>query len=63
MWHQILATVHEKPITYYALFIDSSDDKETAVLLDRLVGRGEGRIVGNGYRFFFADILEKHLSG
>jgi AraC-like DNA-binding protein len=63
MWHQILATVHEKPITYYALLIDSSDDKETAVLLDRLVGRGEGRIVGNGYRFFFADILEKHLSG
>ena len=63
MWHQILATVLEKPITYYALLIDASEDGETAALLDRLVGRGEGRIVGNGYRFFFADILEKHLSG
>jgi len=63
MWHQILATVLEKPITYYALLIDVSEDGETSALLDRLVGRGEGRIVGNGYRFFFADILEKHLSG
>ncbi len=62
MWHQILATVLEKPITYYALLIDVSEDGETSALLDRLVGRGEGRIVGNGYRFFFADILEKHLS-
>jgi AraC-like DNA-binding protein len=62
MWHQILATVHEKPITYYAVLIDASSDEETSLLLDRLVGRGEGRIVGTGYRFFFADILEKHLS-
>ncbi|HWR10840.1 MAG TPA: AraC family transcriptional regulator [Rectinemataceae bacterium] len=62
MTHQILATVPEKPITYYAILIDASSDEETATLLDRLVGRGEGRIVGTGYRFFFADILEKHLS-
>lgn len=62
MWHQILATVPEKPITYYAILIDASGDEETSALLNRLVGRGEGRVVGTGYRFFFADILEKHLS-
>lgn len=62
MCHQILATVPEKPITYYALLIDVADDGEVAALLERLVGKGEGRIVGTGYRFFFADILEKHLS-
>lgn len=63
MRHQILATEPDKPITYYALLVDSSEDEETKSLLDKLVGRGEGRTVGTGYRFFFADILEKHLSG
>lgn len=62
MWHQILATVPERPITYYALLIDVSGDEETGELLKRLVGRGEARIIGTGYRFFFADILQKHLS-
>ena len=62
MWHQILATVPEKPITYYALLIDVSGDDETGELLKRLVGRGESRIIGTGFRFFFVDILEKHLS-
>ncbi|MCX7028338.1 MAG: helix-turn-helix domain-containing protein [Spirochaetes bacterium] len=63
MRHQILATVSEKPITYYAVLVDVSDDAEARALLDRLVGRGEGRIIGSSYRFFFADLLEKHLSG
>jgi AraC-like DNA-binding protein len=62
MMHQILATVTEKPITYYAILIDASSDEEMTKLLDSLVGRGEGRVMGNGYRFFFADILEKHFS-
>jgi AraC-like DNA-binding protein len=63
MRHQIIATELEKPITYYAVLIDVSDDPEVRALLDRLVGRGEGRSVGTGFRFFFADLLEKHLSG
>jgi AraC-like DNA-binding protein len=63
MRHQILATELEKPITYYAVLVDVADDTETRFLLDSLVGGGEGRRVGTGYRFFFADLLEKHLSG
>lgn len=62
MRHQILATVPEKPITYYAILIDAVADEETGELLKRLVGRGEARIIGSDYRFFFADILQKHLS-
>ena len=63
MCHQILATELEKPITYYAILVDVADDAEVRLLLDRLVVAGEGRIIGAGYRFFFADLLGKHLSG
>lgn len=62
MRHQIMATEPKKPITYYALLMDVASDQELAALLSSLVGRGEGRNIGNGYRFFFADILQKHLS-
>ncbi|MCE5256542.1 MAG: helix-turn-helix domain-containing protein [Spirochaetaceae bacterium] len=62
MRHQILATEPKKPITYYALLIDVTEDREVAALLEDLLGRGEGRNIGTGYRFFFADILQKHLS-
>lgn len=62
MRHQILATEATKPITYYAILIDASSDEEIRPLLDQLVGRGESRDIGTGYRFFFADILEKHIA-
>lgn len=61
--HQILATEAGNPITYYALLVDASGDPDLAELLDCLCAAAPARNVGQGYRFFFADLLEKRSSG
>jgi AraC-like DNA-binding protein len=62
--HQIIATDPKRPITYYALLF-SLDLKETGLaelLRERLFTRRSAEKIGNGWRFFFAELREKALS-
>ncbi|HOX30813.1 MAG TPA: AraC family transcriptional regulator [Spirochaetales bacterium] len=63
MRHQIIASSDERPITYYATLVDAAGDEELSSLLASLSGKGARRELGSGYRFFFADLRQKHFSG
>jgi AraC-like DNA-binding protein len=60
--HQISATNAKKPITYYAVLIDTEGEAEVLALLESLAGRRGAFVIGNSQRFFFADLLEKGAS-
>ena len=62
MMHQILASDEKKPITYYAVLFDASNDEELGHLLKRLTLHREPFNVGTSRRFFFANLLERHFS-
>jgi AraC-like DNA-binding protein len=64
--HQIFATDAKRPMTYYAVLVDSggsAGDEELRGLLGRLCERRSPFAVGTSQRFFFADLLEKSRSG
>jgi AraC-like DNA-binding protein len=63
--HQIEATDVRRPITYYAiLFAAEPDDAELLALLEkRLFTAGDRLGAGLSWRFFFAELREKAMSG
>lgn len=64
MVHQIIATDLRRPITYYAVLFEADGDEELLDLLERFRTEGDApRVIGTSHRFFFADLLERHLSG
>jgi transcriptional regulator GlxA family with amidase domain len=60
--HQISATNAKRPITYYAVLIDTEGEAELLELLERMGSRHGPLVVGTSQRFFFADLLEKSRS-
>jgi Transcriptional regulator containing an amidase domain and an AraC-type DNA-binding HTH domain len=68
--HQIMATDSKRPITYYAVLLDTRDEgtrlapgePELVLLLEQLIARRRPLAVGTAQRFFFADLLEKSKS-
>lgn len=62
--HQILATDPRRPITYYAILFEAEGDQEVKRLLEQLQDSAKApHEIGTSHRFFFADLLERHLSG
>jgi AraC-like DNA-binding protein len=61
--HQISATNTRRPITYYALLLDIDGDEEAKGLLEGLGRRRGAFAIGASQRFFFADLLQKSVSG
>jgi AraC-like DNA-binding protein len=63
--HQIMATDVKRPITYYAiLFRAEKGDGELLSLLEKRIFARADRIgAGTSWRFFFADLREKAMSG
>jgi mannose-6-phosphate isomerase-like protein (cupin superfamily) len=63
--HQIVATDVKRPITYYAiLFRAEKGDGELLSLLEKRIFARADRIgAGTSWRFFFADLREKAMSG
>jgi AraC-like DNA-binding protein/mannose-6-phosphate isomerase-like protein (cupin superfamily) len=61
--HQVTATNVRKPVTYYALLLDTEGDDEVLGLLEGLGRRRGSFTIGFSQRFFFADLLQKGSSG
>ena len=61
--HQIIATNVKRPITYYALLLDTEGEEEILGLLRALGERRGAYEIGPAQRFFFADLMEKNASG
>jgi AraC-like DNA-binding protein/mannose-6-phosphate isomerase-like protein (cupin superfamily) len=60
--HQVLASSQRRPLTYYAVLVDTSDDEEARILLDSLSAPLGSYPIGAAHRFFFADLVEKGRS-
>jgi AraC-like DNA-binding protein len=60
--HQIIASSPRRPLTYYAVLVDASDDEEARLLLDSLSRPIGPYAIGVSHRFFFADLAEKGRS-
>jgi AraC-like DNA-binding protein len=63
--HQITATDPRDPISYYALLfnLDSDDGDLAAFLAERAFRKAGPLRVGPGWRFFFAELRERLMSG
>jgi AraC-like DNA-binding protein len=63
--HQIVATDVRRPITYYALLfsLEDGDNELLALLEKRIFTDGDRLGLGTSWRFFFADLREKAMSG
>ncbi len=61
--HQLAAMSARKPVTYYALLLDTEEDDEVLGLLEGLERRCGSLTIGFSQRFFFADLLVKAGSG
>lgn len=59
--HQLVPAGKLRPVTYYAVLIDTEGDEETEALLKG--GLEAPMHLGMSHRFFFADLIEKHFSG
>jgi AraC-like DNA-binding protein/mannose-6-phosphate isomerase-like protein (cupin superfamily) len=59
--HQLIPAGKLRPVTYYAVLFDTEGEKELEALLEGASERP--RHIGLAHRFFFADLIEKSISG
>jgi AraC-like DNA-binding protein/mannose-6-phosphate isomerase-like protein (cupin superfamily) len=59
--HQLIPSGNRRPVTYYAVLFDTEGEAELETLLEE--GQTNPRHIGLSHRFFFADLIEKNVSG
>jgi len=59
--HQLIPAGKRRPVTYYAVLFDTEGEEELESILE--ANTANPRHIGLSHRFFFADILEKNISG